>query len=136
MPQDASEANRKEVVHAGATLHLVDGLIGEAGRQFRKVAAERGLFDLSTLQEPYRVEGKKTMGYWLDVPRRLGAHATPNSGHHEASAYPSPINTTSDISAATSPFPAMVLRFAPYPAAIAGPPAEDGSRNPAIADHS
>ena len=63
MPQDASEANKKEVVHAGGELVLVDGLIGEAGQQSRQVAEERDMFDLSTLQEPYRAEGKKTMGY-------------------------------------------------------------------------
>ena len=63
MPQDASEANKKEVAHAGGALHLVDGLLGEAERQSRKLAAERSFFDLSTLQEPYRAEGKKTMGY-------------------------------------------------------------------------
>jgi len=63
MPKDAPEANQKEVVHAGAKLTLVDGLIGEAGKQARKLAADSGFFDLSTLQEPYRAEGKKTMGY-------------------------------------------------------------------------
>ena len=63
MPQDALDANKKEVAHAGGTLHLVDGLISEAGQQSRELAAELGMFDLSTLQEPYRAEGKKTMGY-------------------------------------------------------------------------
>ena len=63
MPRDALDANKKEVTHAGGTLHLVDGLIGEAGQQSRELAAELGMFDLSTLQEPYRAEGKKTMGY-------------------------------------------------------------------------
>ena len=63
MPQDALDANKKEVTHAGGALHLVDGLIGEAGQQSRELAAELGMFDLSTLQEPYRAEGKKTMGY-------------------------------------------------------------------------
>ncbi len=63
MPQDALDANKKEVTHAGGSLHLVDGLIGEAGQQSRELAAELRMFDLSTLQEPYRAEGKKTMGY-------------------------------------------------------------------------
>ena len=63
MPQDALDANKKEVTHAGGSLHLLDGLIGEAGQQSRELAAELGMFDLSTLQEPYRAEGKKTMGY-------------------------------------------------------------------------
>ncbi len=65
MPRDAPEANRIEVVFAGAQLTLVDGLISDAGAISRQKAAEKGLFDVSTLQEPYRVEGKKTMGYEL-----------------------------------------------------------------------
>ena len=48
-----------------ADLHLVDGHIGDAGREARAFAAESGWFDLSTLREPYRVEGMKTMGYEL-----------------------------------------------------------------------
>ena len=63
MPRDAPEATRKEVVASGAHLTLVDGLIDEAGRLSREAAANKGLFDVSTLKEPYRLEGKKTMGY-------------------------------------------------------------------------
>ena len=63
MPQDAPEANQKEVVITGGELTLIDGLISDAGVLSRARAAEEGLFDISTLQEPYRVEGKKTMGY-------------------------------------------------------------------------
>ena len=63
MPRDAPDANKKEVAHAGGVLHLVDGLIGDAGEQSRALAADLGMFDLSTLQEPYRAEGKKSMGY-------------------------------------------------------------------------
>jgi threonine synthase len=47
----------------GAELMLVDGHIGDAGKQARAFAAESGYFDTSTLREPYRIEGKKTMGY-------------------------------------------------------------------------
>ena len=65
MPRDAPRANREEVAYYGAQLTLVDGLIGDAGRESREAAAQKGLFDVSTLQEPYRVEGKKTMGYEL-----------------------------------------------------------------------
>ena len=46
----------------GADLQLVDGHIGDAGKQSRAFAAEHGYFDMSTLREPYRIEGKKTMG--------------------------------------------------------------------------
>jgi threonine synthase len=47
----------------GAELVLVEGHIGDAGKQARAFAAESGYFDTSTLREPYRIEGKKTMGY-------------------------------------------------------------------------
>ena len=63
MPVDAPDANRKEVGITGANLTLVEGLISDAGRLSRSQAQREGLFDVSTLQEPYRVEGKKTMGY-------------------------------------------------------------------------
>jgi threonine synthase len=49
----------------GAEITLVEGLIDAAGRLIREQGAERGWFDLSTLREPYRVEGKKTMGLEL-----------------------------------------------------------------------
>jgi threonine synthase len=49
----------------GAQLVLVDGHIGDAGREARAFAAANGWFDISTLREPYRVEGMKTMGYEL-----------------------------------------------------------------------
>ena len=65
MPKDAPMSNQQECIAFGAHLTLVDGLIGDAARLSREKAAQDGLFDLSTLQEPYRVEGKKTMGYEL-----------------------------------------------------------------------
>src|ERR1051325_1597578 len=49
----------------GAELHLVSGHIGDAGKQARAFAADSGYFDVSTLREPYRIEGKKTMGVEL-----------------------------------------------------------------------
>ena len=54
----------------GAELQLVDGHIGDAGKQARAFAAESGYFDVSTLREPYRIEGKKTMG--IEVAEQLG----------------------------------------------------------------
>ena len=54
----------------GADLQLVDGHIGDAGRQSRAFAAEHGFFDMSTLREPYRIEGKKTMG--IELVEQLG----------------------------------------------------------------
>jgi threonine synthase len=70
MPRDAPPANHKEVSITGAHLTLVDGLISDAGRLSREQAQEEGLFDMSTLQEPYRVEGKKTMGY--EIAEQMG----------------------------------------------------------------
>ena len=49
----------------GADITLVDGLINEAGRVANEVGAPLGWYDVSTLKEPYRVEGKKTMAYEL-----------------------------------------------------------------------
>lgn len=63
MPQDASLINILEVQMAGADLHLVNGLINDAGREAAAAARQAGWFDVSTLKEPYRLEGKKIMGY-------------------------------------------------------------------------
>jgi threonine synthase len=49
----------------GATVEIVEGSIADAGRRTREICAQEGGFDVSTLREPYRVEGKKTMGYEL-----------------------------------------------------------------------
>jgi threonine synthase len=65
MPEDAPEANKLEARVAGAQVRLVAGLITDAGKLSREEAAKHGWFDVSTLREPYRVEGKKTMGYEL-----------------------------------------------------------------------
>ena len=65
MPADAPLSNRVEVVAAGARLVLLDGLISDCGRLSALVARTLGGFDLSTLKEPYRLEGKKTMGFEL-----------------------------------------------------------------------
>ena len=70
MPGDAPEANKAESVAMGSRLTLVEGFIGDAGHLSREVAQRDGLFDMSTLQEPYRAEGKKTMG--LEIAMQLG----------------------------------------------------------------
>ena len=70
MPIDAPPSNQNEVKLAGAHLHLVNGLISDAGRASAAMAKESGLFDVSTLKEPYRLEGKKTMGY--EIAQDLG----------------------------------------------------------------
>ena len=63
MPKDVPIANRLEVEAAGANLTLVDGLISDCGRMVAERKNKEGWFDLSTLKEPFRIEGKKTMGY-------------------------------------------------------------------------
>ncbi len=70
MPADVPEANQLEVLVCGATLVLVDGFITECGRLSAQLAERTGAFDVSTMKEPYRVEGKKTMG--LELAEQLG----------------------------------------------------------------
>jgi threonine synthase len=65
MPEDTPSANVVEAVVAGAHVGLVKGLISDCGKLIRKACDQFGWFDLSTLKEPFRVEGKKTMGYEL-----------------------------------------------------------------------
>jgi threonine synthase len=62
MPQDTPSINKKECWLAGANTYTVDGLITDCGRIVREGVAVKGWFDVSTLKEPYRLEGKKTMG--------------------------------------------------------------------------
>jgi threonine synthase len=65
MPQDSPSANVMECRIAGAEVTLVDGLISDAAKLAAERASAEGWFDLSTFKEPYRVEGKKIMGYEL-----------------------------------------------------------------------
>lgn len=68
MPREAPLVTRKECAAAGARVYIVDGLIGDAGRIVVQ-ASEHGWFNASTLREPYRVEGKKTMG--IEIAEQL-----------------------------------------------------------------
>lgn len=65
MPADTPPANILESVVAGADVALVNGLISDCGKLIKRGCQEFGWFDLSTLKEPFRLEGKKTMGYEL-----------------------------------------------------------------------
>lgn len=65
MPIDAPEINKREAWAAGADVRLVRGLISDAGAIAGRAAKKYGWFDGSTLKEPYRIEGKKTMGLEL-----------------------------------------------------------------------
>jgi threonine synthase len=63
MPKDVPQANFLECMAYGAHVTLVDGLISDCGRMVAERGPAEGWFDISTLKEPYRIEGKKTMGY-------------------------------------------------------------------------
>ncbi|MGQ9618903.1 MAG: threonine synthase, partial [Candidatus Aminicenantia bacterium] len=65
MPEDVPQPFILECKMTGADVKLVRGLISDCGKEARKDGEENGWFDLSTLKEPYRLEGKKTMGYEL-----------------------------------------------------------------------
>jgi len=70
MPKDVPQANRVECESYGAHVNLVDGLISDCGRMVAERKEKEGWFDVSTLKEPFRVEGKKTMGY--EIAEQLG----------------------------------------------------------------
>ncbi len=69
-PDSTPHAILETIRTLGATLVTVPGHIGDAGRAARAFAAESGFFDVSTLREPYRIEGKKTMG--IEIAEQLG----------------------------------------------------------------
>jgi threonine synthase len=70
MPRGAPEITRRECAVAGARLELIDGLISDAGKIVGEAVAQGDWFDASTLKEPYRIEGKKTLG--LEIAEQLG----------------------------------------------------------------
>ena len=63
MPKDTPLANIIETKAYGANVQLIDGYITDAGKFSQSLVTSKGVFDVSTLKEPYRVEGKKTMGF-------------------------------------------------------------------------
>jgi len=65
MPETTPQVIQKETASYGADVWLVPGSIADAGAVVKKACAERGWYDASTLKEPYRIEGKKTMGFEL-----------------------------------------------------------------------
>ena len=69
-PEGTPRAILDTITAFGATLQIVPGHIGDAGKEARRYAAECGYFDVSTLREPYRIEGKKTLG--LELAEQLG----------------------------------------------------------------
>ncbi len=70
IPIDAAPINRQEALVMGARLVLVEGFISDCGRISTALSERTGAFDVSTLKEPYRVEGKKTMGFELAEQHR------------------------------------------------------------------
>src|SRR5262245_15229874 len=71
-PQDTPEVNVSEIELQGATVYRVNGLIDDCGKIVAEGSSKVGWFDASTLKEPYRIEGKKTMG--LELAEQLGWH--------------------------------------------------------------
>lgn len=69
-PADTPEVNVSEIELQGATVYRVNGLIDDCGKIVGEGKAKAGWFDVSTLKEPYRIEGKKTMG--LELAEQLG----------------------------------------------------------------
>ena len=69
-PEDTPEVNVSEIALQGAAVYRVNGLIDDCGRIVAAGKATAGWFDVSTLKEPYRIEGKKTMG--LELAEQLG----------------------------------------------------------------
>jgi threonine synthase len=69
-PEDTPEVNVSEIALQGATVYRVNGLIDDCGKIVGEGKAKAGWFDTSTLKEPYRIEGKKTMG--LELAEQLG----------------------------------------------------------------
>ena len=78
VPRDVPPVNLVEMRVAGGDVILVDGLIDEAGRVVHQQATERGWFELNTLKEPYRQEGKKTLGFELAEQGGWGAACLPD----------------------------------------------------------
>src|SRR5690348_6474617 len=73
MPKDVPQANLVECQAYGARVTLVDGLISDCARLVGERREKEGWFDISTLKEPFRIEGKKTMGY--EIAEQLGWQA-------------------------------------------------------------
>jgi len=82
MPADTPKANVVECQQTGANVTLIDGLITDCGKIVAERKKDEGWFDVSTLKEPYRVEGKKTMGY--ELAEQLAVPVGSGSGNHSA----------------------------------------------------
>ncbi len=97
VPSDTPAPILEEITALGADLQLLDGLISDCGKVVQKGVEEQGWFDLSTLKEPYRVEGKKTMGY--ELVEQLDGRLP------DAIIYPTGGGTGNDGSARPAPWP-------------------------------
>ena len=91
MPKDTPRANIVECQQTGANVTLVDGLITDCGKIVGDRKKEEGWFDVSTLKEPYRVEGKKTMGYELFEQLSFGVPASAGNAGPAKAGTPNPL---------------------------------------------
>src|SRR5438132_2464736 len=78
VPRDVPPVNLVEMRMSGADVILIDGLIDDAGRAIHRQAAASGWFELATLKEPYRQEGKKTLGFELAEQGGWGTDCLPD----------------------------------------------------------
>lgn len=88
MPEDTPPANIIESVVGGANVFLVNGLISDCGKLVKQGCERFGWFDLSTLKEPFRIEGKKTMGYELAFDLAAANSQSPITNHQSPLALP------------------------------------------------
>ena len=72
MPKNTPQIFKDECTLFGAKLMLVDGLIDQCGKEIARIKAQKDVYDISTMKEPYRLEGKKTMGY--EIAEQMGWH--------------------------------------------------------------
>ncbi len=111
MPVDAQEVSQKMCAILGARTYLVQGQISDAAKIVQQGVLDEGWFDVSTLQEPYRIEGKKTMGY--EIVEQLGwrfpdAIVFPTGGGIAIAAMYKAFLELQELGWVTGPFPQLI----------------------------
>jgi threonine synthase len=111
MPADAQQVSQKMCAILGARIYLVQGQISDAAKIVQRGVEDEGWFDVSTLQEPYRIEGKKTMGY--EIVEQLGwrfpdAIVFPTGGGIAIAAMYKAFLELQELGWVTGPFPQLI----------------------------